>query len=74
MLTEEQQDWLLQAKPEAIGDMFNKMRIERLQTLNRATPNYEEGRFIQDEIGALHRLEKWLLDKRSSAVQQDKKS
>jgi hypothetical protein len=72
MLNESQQAWLKDAKPKDIQDLFRAMRTERLDSLNKATPDYEQGRMIQDEIAASHRIEKWLTQQRNTALEQDK--
>lgn len=70
MLNETQQIWLTELPETEFEKLFVSLRKESLDRLDSAQANYETGKLVQDEVSALHRIERRLKDLRSQALKQ----
>lgn len=70
-MSEDQALWIVSGSEKTIQSLFQDWRFERLANLNMSEPNYDKGRLIQDEIAALHRLERQILFLREAAVKKE---
>jgi hypothetical protein len=71
-VTEDQAMWLASGSAKTIESFFEKWRNERLQALNMGEPNYERGRMIQDEVAALHRLQREMIALREAVIKKER--
>lgn len=72
-LNENHAVWLTEISEKDLSLLFKVARHNRLRTLDNAQVDLGQGAQIQNEIAALHRLEKLFLEYRAKAVDSEKK-
>lgn len=72
-LNESQALWLAGISENDLGSFFQVARHTRLLALDNAQVDLKQGGDIQNEIAALHRLEKMFLTLRAKIVESENK-
>lgn len=72
-LNEAHAAWLTDISEKDLSEMFKSARHSRLQTLDNAKVDVTQGEQVQQEVAALHRLEKMFLECRQKALEAEKK-